>query len=435
MTHQSKIIHFMPTICWMIFMVIPFFLTIYLTSGGTEKSLHLISLMIATFFILSGDIISFRKKEIFSSPKYDSISLYHIGLTFSLISIFGLMIQLTLLENIPFIESLKGATGVQVQIFREESSKLLSIPSGIKYFFNWCTDLLPILGLACLFLSKRKIILSIYILVFFSLSLLFDVQQTPLRIITLLPLLILSLRNEPFSKIEKKGTLIVASFCLIIGITSILIDKSSMLNPFSDSYVPIQKMTEAHRSPNLQRPNVIAKKIEFLLYRAILVPIEVTSHWYDYYTNHEEKIGLSDIGIFRLFQTKSSELSASRKIGYYYYHRTNPDKYLNTVSANASFDADAYAHFGVWGVLSVSILLLMIRLLLTYLTCNNSLSLVLRNMSILVLSITLPQASIQAILVPQGLIVILFLMAFLKYYQPLSLYLFAKKEEGLTERN
>lgn len=433
MIHKSRFINFMPTACWGVFMFIPFFLTIDLSTGGSENSFHLISLLIATIFIISGDFLSFHKKEYVPYLISVDSDLKFIGLLFCFVSIFGLTYQLSLLENIPFIEKLKGASDMQVAIYREESSKLLNTPPFIKYFFNWCADLLPIIGITCLFKNKNRFNAFLLLFIFFTWSLLLAVKLIPIKILFFTSIILLSLKLKPFSNRQKNRINIFFLFSLTLMAISLFTDKNSKLNPLSESFIPLQKIIDNHDNSNYSESNFVNKKIEYIIYRSILVPIRVSNQWFDYYTNHEEKIGFSDIGIFRLFNSQKMRESAAQKIGYYYYIRINPEISLSTMSANASFDADAYAHFGVWGVLIASTLLLIIRLLLTYLCFNNLLSLILRNLGILILSITIPQASIQAILVPQGLIVILFLMAFLKYYEPFSIWLIFRRNKETRE--
>ena len=123
---------------------------------------------------------------------------------------------------------------------------------------------------------------------------------------------------------------------------------------------------------------------------------------------------MSDLGMLCLLIGQEAELSNPRKVGLYYYNRIHPHKYLDIVSANVSLDADAYAYFGVFGVLIACIIFLILRLIFTFLAIKNALFMILSYVEILILAVNIPQASLQAILVPQEVIVIIALLWWLK---------------------
>ena len=179
-------------------------------------------------------------------------------------------------------------------------------------------------------------------------------------------------------------------------------------------HVPLSKICDINRQENREKPNFVARKIEYLLCRTILVPVEVLGHWYDYFTNCGEKVGMSDLVMSRLLIGQEGELSNPRKIGLHYYNKIYPHKYLNTVSENASLDADAYTHFGVFVILIACIILLIIHLMLTFLEIKNTLSVILSYVGILILAVNIPQPLLQAVLVPQRVVVILALLWWLK---------------------
>jgi hypothetical protein len=102
-------------------------------------------------------------------------------------------------------------------------------------------------------------------------------------------------------------------------------------------------------------------------------------------------------------------------IGREYYVKPFPNSYNDSITAYASIDADAFSFGGLPLVLLLSILLVFIRLFLSSKDYNSSPEIQAFEHLALVYLILLPfTASIQAILIPQGLLPVLLIILYLR---------------------
>ena len=145
-------------------------------------------------------------------------------------------------------------------------------------------------------------------------------------------------------------------------------------------------------------------------YRIFLTPVEVSNHWYDYFDgNPSQKRNFLDI-----FERTNSE-QASNKVGVWAYTDRFPASYGKTISANGSIDADANSIAGIPAVLISAMLLFLFRVLIS-ITYPKDLILmrILEGVGLAQLAYLPVSASLQAILLPQGLGFILFLLIVLR---------------------
>ena len=105
-------------------------------------------------------------------------------------------------------------------------------------------------------------------------------------------------------------------------------------------------------------------------------------------------------------------------IGIKYYKEPFPNSYGSSISAYSSIDADAFSFGGLGIVAIISLLLLLIRIYVGV-SKNNSppITKVLEALSLNLIIILPFSASIQAILLPQGLMLLLFSIFFLRNFK------------------
>ena len=145
-------------------------------------------------------------------------------------------------------------------------------------------------------------------------------------------------------------------------------------------------------------------------YRIFLTPVEVSNHWYDYFDgNPSEKRHILDI-----FERTNSK-QASNKVGIWAYTERFPGSYGKTISANGSIDADAFSLGGILSIAIVALLLLIIRVLISVSYSGDPLlARILEGVGLAQLAFMPSSAPLQAILLPQGLGLILFLLLVLR---------------------
>ena len=141
---------------------------------------------------------------------------------------------------------------------------------------------------------------------------------------------------------------------------------------------------------------------EYLSRRVFLTPVEVSNHWYDYYsTNGVEKNSLSDL------INRSQELKPANLIAQEYYGKFWPKNYGEFTNANGSVDAESFAYGGIPLIVIFASLMFFFRLLLSLFKNNSFLGQVLEGAGIAFLLFLPNSASLPAILIPNGFIVIL----------------------------
>lgn len=115
------------------------------------------------------------------------------------------------------------------------------------------------------------------------------------------------------------------------------------------------------REPHKEEAQLpLAHAADYLLYRVIFTPVEVSSRWYEYFNRYPAK----EARIERFItDSKSGErMHPAQLIGIEQYHSRFPGKYPVETYAYASFDADAYARWGLRGVVITLLLYAGMRL-------------------------------------------------------------------------
>lgn len=136
------------------------------------------------------------------------------------------------------------------------------------------------------------------------------------------------------------------------------------------------------------------------------MPVEVSHRWYIYYPSIHGKY-LAFFGLTPASRREKGFRHPANQVGIWAYRKRFPEKYLASVRAYASADADAQALWGIPGLLVVGCLILVIRLASATLVVEGFLGKVLPACSLTILALCLPMASLQATLLAQGLAVLL----------------------------
>ena len=148
----------------------------------------------------------------------------------------------------------------------------------------------------------------------------------------------------------------------------------------------------------------------YFTYRILLVPMEVSNRWYDYWSPER----LHSRSIMQVLEFKEIP-KASNLVGVWAYATRFPEHYLKSVNANASLDADAYSLGGFFYVVLIGFAYFVIRLLVSkFSMAENSVLRDLHAIGIALLTFLPFQASFQAIIGAQGVGIVIMSMIFIQ---------------------
>jgi len=341
------------------------------------------------------------------------------------------------MPQVPVFEKLKVLFGVldgkdvNTPLLREQSSKLLKMGILLKYVLNYSGIILAPVFIY-LFVKYKKI--SIATLFFFwNLFYLYSTLEKS-KVIIFLILCCFSLfaalkKNEKYSKIGfvlKKyfllgGFLVGALIFLFSSLSQkstyyyknlLSISKKNSVLKFEE---PAYKffISDLHRVNDIKNKAFYTVGMDYFLYRAFFVPPEVSYYWYKYYLD-VKKNNLGFYGLTLKTRRSSDFLHPANEIGRWAYFKRYPKRYLESVSAYSSMDADIYSRWGIVGLFFLSIIYLVVRLSLSFcLRVDHSLRNLIYLNALFTLSFLAVSASIQATVISQGIIVYMFMPYFL----------------------
>lgn len=418
---KIKLFEFAPSISWFFFMTCPFFFQ-YDHFNNLGRSIQLISVIyVAVLFFIcdfycsqtvlpSDTFLRFRKKTFFD--------ILSFGFIFLLIA------HLCLMPSIPIFEVLfntKYLTSYDIGVIRQTSSSLLEMPQFFKYFFNWLVVIFCPMSITYLFLTSRKKIAFLY-LIFLIIYSVAATSKFPLvefaSSLTFITMYKFRKFHSLFINAIKYGLpLLLLGFIFLIqsgGINQkFILDKNyykSSVSKFSANDPRITfSLADSYRSNYPYSDNKL--DVNYFVYRAWLTPIDVSNRWFQFF--YSTPIGFNS---FWPFNRRADTFTSAQSVGIWAFWQKFPDRYLATVSANASFDADAFSRFGIWGVIFGPLIIVFFRAFSSILITKNSFSLMSYSIILSMLTVLPFISSIQAILGSHGLIIPMLIMMFFKLH-------------------
>ena len=408
---NKAILEVMPTFAWFTFMVVPFFYSMeFFDNIGTN--LQFLGITFIYLALLVGDWYSVKTK----SKKLSNTEVkIEIG--------FSGDIQLVLIlavVAIPFIHTLiSGTSPLFDLVFKDSSKATVSMDRasytkfGITYFVsilsNWTINIIMPFLVAWLFVQK-KYLWSLIILVW---SILYAINSTAkgpvIFLMVSISFILLALKFKSLRNIF--GTVMIVAFIGVI-LSGVSFGTTTLNNV--DECPPsagiVKSPANISRSCPTSSSSGLNPIINTIGYRVFLTPVEVSNNWYKYFsTDESSNRNISDLFERNIFQ-KTANL-----IGREYYVKYFPNSYDNWITAYASIDADAFSFGGLPLVLLVSILLVFIRVFISSQGNNSPPEILAFENLALVYLVLLPfSASIQAILIPQGLLPVLLVVLYLR---------------------
>jgi hypothetical protein len=419
---KDRLIHSLCSLSWLILMVLPFLMQ-YNSFHASYRDTQMIGILsIGMAFLLAESLFSYKHRK---SLGLEQPLTFNIKVTYAaaLVIVAVQILHLLLMPEIPIITYLHNFKNDQsLTILRESASKLLHIPELFKYLFQLTNVIAPALAVILFKKSKRWALPFIAITIFYSFATTAKTMTVLYSAILLIPL------YYQLNKIRKliNFSALAFTYCLAIYSFAFYI----YTKPASLDYLEVERenartftIADRHRIFGLvpfekhenRSSSAIEARIKGLFYRAILVPSEVSHIWYSYYPAVKGDF----IGFYGLTpETRNSEsfVHPSNEVGIWAYVKKFPKDYLDSIHAYSSMDAEIYSRFGLSGVFLISLLLFFIVVYLLPTTTNfkTNDAIIFKFSGLLIIALFSSMASLQAMLLAHGLIIIFFIILAVK---------------------
>jgi len=419
-------VEMLPSLIWLLLMVVPFVVQ-FDTFPENRRLIQAFGVMFIGICLLVGDSINVG--QVAQETKVSPLLGRWLGNYWLYAVLFLIMAvyHLSLLSHIPLVA--KYVYGVvdsrELSQMREETSKLLVVPALLKYAFTWTVNIIAPLAVV-LAIRQRHYSWALSFIGLAGLYAAMSLAKAPLSILAIVLIATLVYRGTYRRRLY--GYLAMTLLCAPIVWDAHNFFVSNPLSIFNWKPVPeavaalglpeddprkqltigdrsrLMPLQASNESPLTARE----KAYNYYAYRVFLGPADVSSRWYQFYPAYSAGfVGLQGL---TFAGQAHAESHPARRVGKWAYTERFPDKYLETVQAYASVDADAYARFGVVGVIAAGVILVVLRLLLKVFRVTSYLSETLYVIGLVLYGLLWPMASLQAVLVSNGLVVVLGMM-------------------------
>jgi hypothetical protein len=322
------------------------------------------------------------------------------------------IIHYQLSNSIPILDQYFGGFNLnQVSTDRENFIKLLDVPYLVKVLFNWVTAIFGPIIIMWFYLMRRFLFATLLLIwvIFYALS---SSADAPIIILCWALLFALVYAIHKYRNLSNYLTIGIATGLIAVIVSGIWLGNTAVTKQ-GDCGVKAQSgftPGDVMRSCSTENQIFINPLVNRLGYRIFLTPVEVSNHWYDYFDGNP-----SEKRDFMAVFERANSKQASNKVGVWAYTDRFPQAYGKTISANGSIDADAYSLGGWFSILLVSIILFAIRIFISLSGRNESLfTRILEGIGLGQLAFLPNSAPLQAMLLPQGLGLIILLLLILR---------------------
>ena len=415
----------LPSLGWSMLMTLPFTLQSNTLGDGGARAVQFFGVFVVGLALLLGDIFSRSiQARIFSQVNFtlaDHLSDYR-PFMFWFLALAGA--HVALMDHVPLFEQLRGVRDDRVLLqMREATSKLLEVPELLKFAFVWALTIAAPLTIYLL-VVRRKLVLASAFAVICVLYARASLAKLPLY------LLVTSCTLLLLPEIPKARRRLVLTIALVISIpiamNAALFLASNPLSVFrygppkerleglvassTSAMLPLTLGDRLRLMPKEEELTLTSsqRRYNYLVYRMFLVPAEVSSRWYEYFPRKSDGY-IGTEGLVPGSRDRGYSHPANR-VGLWAYASRFPAQYLASVHAYASIDADAYARFGVAGILGVGVVTLLLRVGLCALRVSSPVTDALYVIGLTLIAVLWPMASLQAALVANGILLVLMLM-------------------------
>lgn len=419
--HFSRPVQAAPSLAWLFLAALPF---TYLRQYFFPESafFQALGILIVTVALVGGDIVAvLRAPRVSKSDKAKGIDSVRNrrnisgGKVLWMLLIFYVaflpLVHVGLVGDAPILHIFRGENARLLGSLREEFSKLLAVPYFLKIMFHWIVTVAGPLLFTLLFFNKRYLSAG---LVFLWCGIYAVLSLAKLPLILLSTLCVFGMLARCGGQCERRVFTIVTSllmawtfFGVVRGEAIVAWHKTTASVAAPATIDQRLGMTPSDVARlDTPPPSTFGTHLDKLLYRTVLAPMEVANRWYSYFP---EVAGQwrSKLDLLPLRKPENWKHSANKVATWAYVERF-PQRYLESAHAYAALDADAFSYGGLTTVLVAAALLLLVRLAFIFFHTGEPLSHA-TYFCALGLFAALPfQASIQAMLVPQGVGILLF---------------------------
>lgn len=408
---RQKLIQATPSLVWFALITLPFIYQFPFFSNSPRTS-QSFGLFIISTALAAGDILSIRSKGAGSVAKKSHSSHAKAIYFLTFLVVFIPAFHYWLAGTIPIVDQyFGGASPAKVSQDRENFVKLLDVPYLLKVLFHWVSAIFGPICILWFYLMKRKFVSALLLIwvVFYSLS---SSADGPIVIFCWALIFAAGFAMSNRSNLSNYLMLGISAALLAVIASGIWLGETAIARQSECGVVATQGFTpgDVMRSCSVDKEIIINPVVNRLGYRVFLTPVEVANHWYDYFDGSpSEKRELIDV-----FQRENSK-QASNKVGVWAYTERFPQHYGDSISANGSIDADAYSLGGNFSVFLIALILFFIRIFISIPVSKDSvLAKILEGIGLGQLAFLPNSAPLQAMLLPQGLGLVLFLLIILR---------------------
>lgn len=409
---KQNLIQATPSLVWFALMTLPFIFewSFFPSSPRTAQSVGLLFISLA---LAAGDFFAIKIKSSVSqtSIKLDKPNIRLIYLLTALVAVIPI-IHYWLSGSIPILDQYFGLLNPnQISQDRENFVKLLDVPYLFKVLFNWVSAIFGPIVILWFYLMKRFLLATLLLIwvVFYSLS---SSADAPIIIFCWAVIFAAAYAIHKYQNLGNYLTIGIVIALITVVLSGVWLGNTAVAKQDNCGVKAQTGFTpgDVMRSCSTENQILINPLVNRLGYRIFLTPVEVSNHWYDYFDgNPSEKRDFTEV-----FERSNSK-QASNKVGVWAYTERFPQAYGKTISANGSIDADAYSLGGWFSILLVSIILFAIRIFISLSGRNESLlTRILEGIGLGQLAFLPNSAPLQAMLLPQGLGLIILLLLILR---------------------
>ena len=410
---------FAPSVGWFCLMALPLACQ-YPAMHPLARDLQMGLVAVVTILMLAADWLAYRigaTRRPATAIVRPGGGLWFIGLCFA----GPIAIHLALMPNYPLLAWLANHD-LDYEVLmrmRDASAKFLEVPSLVKYSFNWALFIFAPVFITVSWVHGHRVLAAAALLLagFYASVTLAKLPLAMLLTACVFALCVLPNRaRRPLAwvlaVVALAGSLLAAAI-VGFGVMDRLAADAARSAPAA---VADMKADDPRRATSIgdyfrlpvdassDHRNSLVRGVEYALYRGWLTPSDVSNRWYQYYTYvASEPLGLAFLAPGPRSETTQTP---SRLVGVWAYQARFPQRYNSSISANASFDADAFAHAGVAGVAIALLLLVAARVSAAWLLTPGAVSMGAYGVMLGLLAMLPSSASLQAIFGANGLAIV-----------------------------
>lgn len=417
---SGKLLQAFPSLSWLVFVQVPF----VVQASGLVPEIAMtqaFGIAIMGLFLICGDLagLLMSRGELRTNdlPADNRTLLLILAMAFSILIIWLPVYHLTSVADIPLLDAISRGLTKQAAESREKFGKLLEIPRVYKILLNWIITVFGPLLVALLLcrirtLAGRLIAIGGLVVWISSYAVLSTAKQPLVAFVILASAASVGFWGHRLKCVVRytiaAGLAAFVAFSLFycaqlatyqnnIGFRSkayqdLISDVYTSNDLRGFSLGDINRLIDSNQEPlHVRLPH-------YIVYRTFLTPVEVAYHWYAYFPRVSgtwrepaELLGTIPPGLTH----------AANRVGRWAYAERFPDHYLDSVSAYASPDADAYSFGGLLGVVLAGLLAFGTRMAAAFADVS-PFGRAVSSLLICQLGLFAMSASMQAILVAQG---------------------------------